>query len=94
MTTGEKYLTLLSPHFLPSSCMKKLLYSALCLVSAVAHAQTETFTVKGTTGSHAGITTAYLGHAVNQQWVVDSVAVKDGQFTFTGSLLEPVRATL
>jgi peroxiredoxin len=74
--------------------MKKLLYSALCLVSAVAHAQTETFTVKGTTGSHAGITTAYLGHAVNQQWVVDSVAVKDGQFTFTGSLLEPVRASL
>lgn len=74
--------------------MKKLFYSALCLVSTAAHAQTETYTVKGTTGRHAGVTTAYLGHAVQQQWVVDSVAVKDGRFSFTGPLLEPVRATL
>jgi peroxiredoxin len=74
--------------------MKKLLYSALFLLPTLAQAQAEKFVVKGTTGSHAGITTAYLGHAVNQQWVVDSVAVKDGQFTFTGPLLEPVRASL
>ena len=74
--------------------MKKLLYSALCLVPTLVHAQSETFTVKGTTGVHAGITTAYLGHAANQQWVVDSAAVKNGQFEFTGPLLEPVRASI
>jgi peroxiredoxin len=74
--------------------MKQLLASALCLVPTLGHAQTETYTVHGTTGRHAGVTTAYLGHAVQQQWVVDSVAVQDGRFSFTGPLLEPVRATL
>lgn len=73
--------------------MKKLLYSAL-LLPALAQAQTETFTVKGTVGAPAGITKAYLGHAANQKWVTDSVAVTAGHFEFKGTLLEPVRATI
>ena len=74
--------------------MKKLLYSAFLLLPALAQAQTENFIVKGTVGAPAGITKAYLGHAVNQKWVTDSVAVTNGHFEFRGSLLEPVRATI
>ncbi|MDQ2795046.1 MAG: AhpC/TSA family protein [Bacteroidota bacterium] len=74
--------------------MKKLLCTAL-LLPGLAQAQTaDHFIVKGTVGSPAGITKAYLGHAVNQKWVTDSVAVTDGHFEFRGTLPEPVRATI
>ena len=74
--------------------MKKFLCSALLLAPTLAQAQTENFVVKGTIGVHADITKAYLGHAANQQWVIDSVAVKDGHFEFRDTLLEPVRASI
>ena len=74
--------------------MKRFLYSTLLLLPALAQAQTDNYVVKGTVGAPAGITRAYLGHAVNQKWVTDSVAVTDGHFEFRGTLPEPVRATI
>ena len=74
--------------------MKNFLYSALLLLPALAQAQTQNFVVTGTVGAQAGVTKVYLGHAVNQKWVTDSVAVTDGHFEFRGALLEPVRASI
>ncbi|GAA4045219.1 TlpA disulfide reductase family protein [Hymenobacter glaciei] len=74
--------------------MKRFLCSTLLLLPVLAQAQTENFIVKGTVGAPAGVTKAYLGHAANQKWVTDSVAVTNGHFEFRGTLLEPVRASI
>ncbi|MDO7854382.1 TlpA disulfide reductase family protein [Hymenobacter convexus] len=74
--------------------MKKLLYSALFLLPALAQAQTENFVVKGTVGAKAGVTKAYLRYVNAQKWLVDSAAVKNGRFEFKGAVPEPGRATL
>ncbi|GAB3872098.1 TlpA disulfide reductase family protein [Hymenobacter segetis] len=74
--------------------MKKLLYSALFLVPALAQAQTENFVVKGTVGAKAAVTKAYLVYPVNKVWTTDSAVVKNGRFEFKGTLPEPGRASL
>ena len=74
--------------------MKKFLYGALFLLPALAQAQTENFVVRGTVEHPATITKAYLGHAVNQKWVIDSTVVKNGHFEFRGIQPEPGRAGL
>ena len=74
--------------------MKSFLYTALFLLPALVKAQTENFVVKGTVRGQAAATRVYLGHAVNQTWVIDSTVVKNGHFEFKGGLVEPVRATL
>ncbi|WP_201983281.1 TlpA disulfide reductase family protein [Hymenobacter rubidus] len=76
--------------------MKKLLYGALALLPALAQAQApaENFVVKGTVGTKAAVTKAYLRYVLAQKWVVDSAAVKNGRFEFKGAVPEPGRATL
>jgi peroxiredoxin len=74
--------------------MKKLLYSTLFLLPALAQAQTENFVVKGTVGAKAGVTKAYLSYPVNKVWSTDSAVVKNGRFEFKGTLPEPGRASL
>ena len=74
--------------------MRSFLCNALLLLPALAQAQTGNFIVKGTVGAPGDVTKAYLSHAVNQKWVTDSVAVKNGRFEFRGPLSEPVRASI
>jgi len=76
--------------------MKNLLYSALLLLPALAHAQaqTEPFVLTGTVGSKAGVTKAYLRYSIPNGFMLDSAAVKNGHFAFRGILLEPARATI
>ena len=76
--------------------MKNLLYCALLLLPALAHAQaqTEPFVLTGTVGAKAGVTKAYLRYSIPNGFVLDSAAVKKGHFVFRGTLPEPARATL
>ena len=74
--------------------MKTFLYSALLLLPALAQAQTENFVIKGTVGTQANVTKAYLSFVRNRSWVMDSAVVKDGRFEFRGTLPEPGRAAL
>ncbi|GAB2710216.1 thiol:disulfide interchange protein [Hymenobacter frigidus] len=74
--------------------MKKLLFSALLLLPALAQAQPETFVLQGTVGAKAGVTKAYLRYGIPNGFVLDSSAVKNGRFEFRGTLPEPTQASL
>ena len=73
--------------------MKKLLVSALCLLSTAAMAQ-QPFTVKGKVGSLNAPAKAFLTYKVGKTSITDSVVVQNGAFEFKGSIDGPTSATL
>ncbi|RPE12400.1 AhpC/TSA family protein [Chitinophaga lutea] len=70
-------------HFLP----------ALLLMPALASAQTQ-FTVKGKVGQHNTPAKVFLRYPQDGKLVSDSADLVNGTFQFTGTVAEPVNATL
>jgi peroxiredoxin len=74
--------------------MNKILLVGLLLSGIGAQAQSGAFTVKGQLGRQTPPTKAYLVYPVADKIKKDSADVKNGRFTFTGSVTEPTLASL
>jgi peroxiredoxin len=75
--------------------MKKLFFCIAAMLPAIAFAQTsDTFTINGKLGTTGAPAKVYLIYQLGANNVVDSANVANGTFSFTGSLLNPVNATL
>jgi peroxiredoxin len=81
--------------FLSKLFMKQILIALVLLVSIDAVAQKTTFSITGTLNNITDpIKKVILSYRSNGQRKVDSVEVKNGQYSFTGSVTEPTRASL
>lgn len=75
--------------------MKKIFLYLLSLLPLLACAQIpQTFALKGKAGNLNAPARAYLLYQVGANHVVDSAAVVNGDFAFTGSILTPTNAYL
>jgi peroxiredoxin len=75
--------------------MKKILIAALALLPAFAMAQTAAnYTLKGKVGKLNAPAKAFLVKITGQQPQVDSAAITNGSFNFSGNVTEPVAAYL
>ena len=75
--------------------MKKLFFCIAAVLPAMAFAQTsDTFTINGKLGTTGAPAKVYLIYQLGANNVVDSANVANGSFSFTGSLLNPVNATI
>ena len=75
--------------------MKKLFFCIAAVLPAMAFAQTsDTFTINGKLGTTGAPAKVYLIYQLGANNVVDSANVANGSFSFTGSVLNPVNATL
>lgn len=75
--------------------MKKLLFLIVALLPIVAFAQTsDTFTINGKLGNVTSPAKAHLFYQLGANKVTDSADVVNGSFTFTGTIFNPVNATI
>src|ERR1700744_788968 len=75
--------------------MKKIFLYLLAAFPAIAFAQDpQVFTVKGKIGNLNAPQKAYLAYQLGANKMIDSAAISNGSFTFTGRLLNPTGATL
>ncbi|RFZ83217.1 AhpC/TSA family protein [Mucilaginibacter terrenus] len=75
--------------------MKNFFLGLIALLPAVAFAQnSQPFTVKGKVGNINAPAMAYLAYRLGANTVTDSVVLKNGEFVFTGEVMNPVNATL
>ncbi|MEN0054395.1 MAG: TlpA disulfide reductase family protein [Mucilaginibacter sp.] len=76
--------------------MKKILFYIISMMPAMAFAQagTDTFTINGKVGNLSAPAKVYLIYQLGSNNVIDSANVTNGAFTLTGTLLNPVNATL
>jgi peroxiredoxin len=74
--------------------MKRMILLALGLVPAAVWAQNSNFTLNAKVGQTAATAKAYLIYRSADKLVIDSAAVDDGAFKFTGTVTDPVRARL
>jgi peroxiredoxin len=77
--------------------MKKIIIAGLCLLQVSVYAQKikKTYTIEGVYGSYNAPVKAFLEYSINNKSYVDSVALKNGKFRFTGKAAAvPVSATL
>ena len=73
--------------------MKKKLLIPVLLLPAFVFAQ-DTYTIKGKVGAYNAPAKAYLQYVKEGQRTVDSAAVENGAFTFTGTIAAPTSAFL
>ena len=74
--------------------MKRLqILPAVLLLPALVHAQTK-YAVKGKVGSHNAPTQAYLIYSVDGEQKKDSSTLKNGEFSFNGSVTGITKATV
>lgn len=71
--------------------MKKLLLAAFAVFPGAIFAQ-ENFTITGKVGNLDAPAKAYLNYRAGAANVLDSADISNGQFTFTGSVANPLRA--
>ncbi|WPU93638.1 TlpA disulfide reductase family protein [Mucilaginibacter sabulilitoris] len=75
--------------------MKKILFFIAAMLPAMAFAQTgDTFIINGKVGTTTAPAKVYLIYQLGANNVVDSANVAAGTFTFKGTILNPVNATL
>lgn len=74
--------------------MKKILLYIIALCPLFAAAQDGNFTVKGQVGKLNAPAKAFLLYQLGANKIADSAAIMNGNFTFTGKLLNPVSAVL
>ena len=74
--------------------MKKILFYIIALCPLMAIAQDGTFTVKAQVGHLNTPAKAFLLYQLGANRVLDSAAITNGSFTFTGTLLNPVSAII
>jgi len=68
--------------------MKKKLLIPVLLLPAFVFAK-DTYTIKGKVGAYNAPAKAYLQYVKEGQRTVDSAAVENGAFTFTGTIAAP-----
>lgn len=73
--------------------MKKKLLIPVLLLPVFVHAQ-DTYTIKGKVGAFNAPAKAYLQYVKEGKRAVDSAAVENGAFTFTGTIAAPTSAFL
>jgi len=75
--------------------MKKVFFLIIALLPAMAFAQTtDTFTINGKLGNIGAPAKIYLSYQLGANSVIDSADIINGVFSFKGSMLNPVNATL
>ena len=74
--------------------MKKIFFYILALCPLMAAAQGGTFTIKAQVGHLNAPAKAFLLYQLGANKVLDSAAITNGSFTFTGTLLNPVGAVI
>lgn len=74
--------------------MKRIICFVFAAVPALALAQKGSFTLTSKIGEYSAPAKAYLVYYTGKANVVDSATVNKGSFKFTGTLDNPVRATL
>ena len=73
--------------------MKKIVFTAMCLVPLATFAQKD-FTLKGKVGALNAPAKAYLSYRVGSEQVLDSTSLTNGEFNFKGKLASPTSATI
>ncbi|QNL50692.1 AhpC/TSA family protein [Olivibacter sp. SDN3] len=73
--------------------MKKFIIVAITMIPVLTYAQ-QTFTVKGKVGKLNSPAKAYISYRVEGENQLDSSEVANGDFTFTGSVEDPLSAVL
>lgn len=75
--------------------MKKIYFLITALLPVMALAQTpDTFTINGKIGNTGAPAKVYLSYQLGANSVIDSADVVNGVFSFKGTMLNPVNATL
>jgi len=75
--------------------MKKIILYIIAMMPVMAFAQaTDTFTINGKLGNLGAPAKVYLIYQLGANNVIDSANVANGAFTLTGTVLNPVNATL
>jgi thiol-disulfide isomerase/thioredoxin len=74
--------------------MKHLIAAAACIVPLFSVAQSGTYHIKGHVEGWKATDTVRLTYYAGNKAVVDSVAARDGRFTFTGNIAQPAKAYL
>jgi peroxiredoxin len=73
--------------------MKKLLLIAISILPAAAMAQ-KPFSIEGTLKKPSGTEKVYLVYFQNGKSLIDSTELKNGSFSFSGTVADPVRASV
>ena len=74
--------------------MKKIIFQFLLLAPVCAFSQEFGYTVKGKLGEWNAPAKVYLRYVVDGNVVYDSILLDKGNFSFSGKISEPVRASL
>jgi peroxiredoxin len=75
--------------------MKRSLLCLLALLPVLAFAQTaQPFTIKAKVGKYNKPAQAFLAYRLGANTVTDSVVIVNGEFTFTGTITNPLNATM
>ncbi|WP_184546873.1 TlpA disulfide reductase family protein [Mucilaginibacter sp. FT3.2] len=76
--------------------MKKIFFLITALFPVIAFAQsaTETFIINGKMGNVSAPAKIYLSYQLGANSIIDSADIVNGVFSFRGSMLNPVNATL
>ena len=75
--------------------MKRFFLCLLAFLPAMAFAQTATpFTIKAKVGKLDKPAQAFLAYQLGANTVIDSATIVNGEFTFTGTITNPVNATM
>lgn len=74
--------------------MKLLFAAAFGALPLLGHAQAENFVLTGKVANPKAVDKAYLAYSADHQIVSDSAVLKNGAFTFKGTVPGPTRATL
>ena len=75
--------------------MKKIFFLITALLPVMTFAQTpDTFTINGKIGNTGAPAKVYLSYQLGANSVIDSADVVNGAFSFKGTMLNPVNATL
>jgi peroxiredoxin len=69
--------------------MKRILAGAIALLPVLAFAQDGKFTVQGKVGVYSAPAKVYIQYRSADKTIIDSAILKNGEFTFTGTMLAP-----
>jgi len=69
--------------------IKKIITSAIAFLPVLAFAQDGKFTVQGKMGNYNAPAKAYIQYRVAGKTIADSAVLKNGEFTFTGTIAAP-----
>jgi len=74
--------------------MKRLIILIFLLLQVFVYAQNSSYTIKGKMGKYNAPAMIYLSRVQSGVTVKDSVFLKNGEFEFTGSIQDPMKASL